>query len=132
LVSLGANKLHALAKVHAAFKKVAGVNWYGEWAGIEKRNEETGLDADGRFLQNLRVLQRTADYGLKLLEVGQKVMGTKGAVIDLRRDSKGAILVCLNTNSDSPLKPGRPGTALEPTGKRQKPQNRTGTGKKGK
>jgi len=107
LVTLGANKPHSLAKLHQAFKRAAGAEWYAAWAGTEKRNEETGLDADGRFLQNLRVLQRTSDYGLKLLEAGQKVMGTKGAVIDLSRDSKGAILVSLNTDSSEPLKPGR-------------------------
>ena len=117
LVSLGANKRHGLAKVHAAFRKAAGADWYAQWAGSEKRNKETGLDADGRFLQNLRVLQRTADYGLKLLEVGQKVMGTKGAVIDLSRDAKGALFVCLNTNSDTPIKPGR---AEKPTPKAAK------------
>jgi hypothetical protein len=67
---------------------VAGREWYSAWAKREKRNKETGQDAAGRFVQNLRVLQRTKDFGRKLLEVG-KVMGTKGAVIDLSRDAKG-------------------------------------------
>jgi len=66
LVTLGAKKPHSLAKVHQAFKRAAGTDWYSAWAGSERRNKETGLDADGRFLQNLRALQRTADYGLKL------------------------------------------------------------------
>ena len=107
LVALGANKPHPLAKVHAAFKKAAGVEWYSAWAKREKRNAETGQDAAGRFVQNLRVLQRTKDFGRKLLEVGKKVMGSKGAVIDISRDPKGELLVALNTNSNSPIKPGR-------------------------
>ena len=36
---------------------------------------ETGKDADARFLQNLSVLQRTKDYGRKLLEVGHYCEG---------------------------------------------------------
>lgn len=114
LVTLGTNTPHSFAKVHQAFKRAAGAEWYAAWTSQEKRNEETGLDADGRLVQNLRVLQRTADYGLKLLEVGQKVMGTKGVVIDLSRDDKGRLLVALNTRSDAPVKPGRPERAKTP------------------
>lgn len=115
LVKLGVNKPHSLAKVHAAFKRAAGAEWYGEWVGTKKRNKETGLDADGRFLQNIRVLQRTADYALKLLQVGRDVLKSKGAVIDLTRDSKGGLLVALNLDSDTPTKPQRI-TVLTPTG----------------
>ena len=130
LVNLGVNKPHPLAKVQAAFKKAAGDDWYSEWSEAKKRNKETGLDADGRFLQNLRVLQRTADYALKLLQVGREVLKSKGAVIDLTRDAKGGLLVSLNTDSDSPLKPGRSVAAKiapEPSQSRQK-----ATGGKGK
>jgi hypothetical protein len=70
LLKLGVNTPHPLAKVHAAFKK-AGAEWYDQWAASEKRNKETGKDADARFLRTLSVLQRTKDYGLKLLQVGQ-------------------------------------------------------------
>src|SRR5688500_3233804 len=66
LLSLGVNKLHPLAKVHEAFRKAAGDEWYKAWTSKEKRNAEAGLDADERFVQNLRVLQRTKDYGRKL------------------------------------------------------------------
>jgi hypothetical protein len=130
LLKLGVNKAHPVAKVHTAFKSAAGADWYSAWSSAEKRNEETGKDADARFLQNLSVLQRTADYGLKLLEVGKKVMKSKGAVIDLSRDSKGGLLVSLNTDSDTPVKPGRSiaaKIAQEPSQSRQK-----ATGGKGK
>jgi hypothetical protein len=107
LITLGANKPHSLAKVHQAFKRAAGAEWYAAWAGQEKRNAETGLDAGGKFVQNLRVLQRTCDYGRKLLEVGTEVLKSKGAVIDLTRDSTGGLLVALNLDSDAAAKPGR-------------------------
>src|SRR4051812_15704875 len=104
LVMLGANKPHPVAKVHEAFKRAAGAEWYAEWAKKESRNDKTGKDVDGRFLQNLKVLQRTKDYGLKLLTAGRRVLKTKGAVIDLTRSAKGALLVCLNTKSAKPRK----------------------------
>jgi hypothetical protein len=113
LVKLGVNKPHPLAKVHAAFKRAAGADWYSAWAGTEKRNEETGKDADARFLQNLRVLQRTADYAMKLLQVGREVIKSKGAVINLTRDNKGGLVVTLNTDSDAPAKPGRSAVAAK-------------------
>lgn len=109
LLSLGTNKFHPLAKVNQAFHKAAGDEWYAAWANKEKRSADAGKDADERFIQNLRVLQRTKDYGRKLLQVGQKVLKRKGAVIDLRRDKDGGLLVALNTNSAKPLKPGRVG-----------------------
>lgn len=111
LVALGANKRHPLAKVHEAFRKAAGDDWYKAWAKKEPRNEATAKDADGRFLQNLRVLQRTGDYGRRLFDVGRRVMKTKGAVIDLTRDNKGNLFVTLNTNSATPQKPGKSETA---------------------
>jgi hypothetical protein len=107
IAALGVNKPHPLAKVHEAFKRAAGAEWYGEWARKENRNDKTGKDADGRFLQNLKVLQRTKDYGRKLLQVGRRILKTKGCVIDLSRDGKGGILVCLNTRSDKPQKAGK-------------------------
>jgi hypothetical protein len=111
LVSLGVNKRHGLPKAHEAFKRAAGADWYAAWAKKERRNDKTGKDADGRFLQNLRVLQRTKDYGRKLLQAGRRILKTKGCVIDLTRDGKGGILVCLNTRSEKPQTPGREGAA---------------------
>ena len=92
------------------------------WSTAKKRNEETGLDADGRFLQNLSSL--AADFGLrsKLLEVGVK-SSDEGVVIDLTRDAKGGLMVSLNTDSDAPVKPGRSAAAKiapEPSQSRQK------------
>lgn len=107
LVSLGINKSHPIGKVHQAFKRAAGEEWYRAWASKEPRNKATAKDADGRFLQNLQVLQRTGDYGRRLLEVGRRVMKTKGAVIDLSRNDKGNLFVMLNTNSANPQKAGR-------------------------
>jgi hypothetical protein len=76
----------------------------------ESRNEETGLDKDGRIIQNLEVLQRvnvnrTTPYGLKLLQVGQKVLKSKGCVIDITLGGEGGkeIMVALNTDSDTPV-----------------------------
>jgi hypothetical protein len=130
LLKLGANKTHSLAKVHQAFKRAAGPEWYAEWAGAEKRNKKTGKDPDERFLQNLQVLQRTSDYALKLLQVGREVLKSKGAVIDMTRDDKGRLFVALNLNSDAPIKPGRSAVkarvAREPSG-----SNGKGTGGKG-
>src|SRR4051794_31008328 len=82
VVSLGVNQRHPLRKVIERVKKIAGKERYAEWASREKRNEETGLDPDARILQNMRVLQRTRDYGKKLLDVGHQVLKSKGAVID--------------------------------------------------
>lgn len=107
LVNLGVNKPHSLTKVHEAFKKAAGNDWYRAWANKEARSEATGKNAAERFLQNIRVLQRTRDYARRLLEVGRRVMRTKGCVIDLTRDKQGNLLVTLNTNSSTPQKPDR-------------------------
>lgn len=118
LVALGVNKPHPLDKVREEFRKAAGDEWYQSWARKEKRDDETGKDADERFVQNLRVLQRTKDYGRKLLEVGRKVMKTKGAVIDLTRADKGELLIALNVNRGTPKKAGRASPSrVEPKGK---------------
>lgn len=127
LLALGANQPHPIAKVHEAYKKAAGEEWYKTWA-----SKKSDHDADARFLQNVGVLQRTADYGRRLLEVGQKVMGTKGAVIDLTRDDKGVLLVSLNTDSDTPLKPGRAPKVGAVASQPQKPQAKPRAKRKGK
>ena len=107
LTNLGMNKPHPLAEVYERFQKEAGSEWFKAWKSKEKRNAEKGKDANGRFLQNIQVLQRVKDYGLRLLQVGTKVMKTKGCVIDLTREAKGGLLVTLNTDSPKPLKPAR-------------------------
>lgn len=117
LVALGVNKQHRIAKVHQAFRRAAGEEWYKAWASKEPRNKETGKDVDGRLLQNLQVLQRTKDYGRRLLDTGRRVLRSKGAVIDLTRDSNGEIMVVLNTKSGTPQKVGRIARA-SPSGER--------------
>ena len=133
LLALGTDEYHPLEKVRAAFRKAAGDEWYDGWANKEMRSGTTGKDADARFLQNLGVLQRSRDYGLRLLQVGQQVMGTKGAVIDLTRDGDGGLLVRLNTDSAEPRKAGRAAKAdasdakpaSPPAGQPRKPQGAT-------
>jgi hypothetical protein len=124
IVKLGVNKPHPVAKVHEAFKRVAGAEWYGEWAKKESRNDKTGKDADGRFLQNLKVLQRTKDYGRKLLQAGRRILKTKGCVIDLARDARVGILVSLNTRSEKPQKLGR-ANSKEVVATKRKPKTAT-------
>jgi hypothetical protein len=101
LVTLGVNEWHSLSSMYRTFKRVAGSDWFTWWCEREPRNEY-GKDATGRFLDNLWILQRTGNYGRKLLEVGTKVLGTEGCVIDFARDRKG-LRVRLNTNSSKPL-----------------------------
>lgn len=95
---LGKNRWHTLADFRTALSKAMGKD---EWKAFEtkKARNENGLDCNGRILQNLLVLQRVKDYGLKLLQVG--------AVIDLRRNDKNKGEVRLNTQSKEPLKLGR-------------------------
>lgn len=77
--------------------------------GKDSRNEETGRDADGRLMQNVNVLQRVnpntsfSPYGLKLLEVGTRVLKTKGVVIDVLKGNGGEVMLRLNTDSAKPI-----------------------------
>lgn len=98
LETLGKNKWHTLADFKAQLQKTMGAEAWKAFANKPMRNEN-GLKLDGRILQNLLVLQRTKDYGLKLLQVG--------AVIDLQRNKQGKGEVRLNTQSKEPLKLGR-------------------------
>ena len=124
LVKLGVNKFHPILSVWRTFKTVSDPDWFKAWEGKEARDEETGKDAEARFLQNLTVLQRTRDYGRRLLEVGTKVLRSKGAVIDLRHDDKGGLLVRLSTNSSEPMKAGRAAKGKPKAGgKTQKPKS---------
>lgn len=70
----------------------------------EARNDN-GQDVDGRLYTNVTVLQRFGGftpYGLKLLEVGKKVMKTKGLVIDVLKVD-GEKMIRLNTDSAKPV-----------------------------
>ena len=70
------------------------------------------ISIDQHLRENIEVLQRVntrntiALYGLKLLQVGQKVLGTKGCVIHIFAEN-GELFIELNTNSDIPLNPNR-------------------------
>ena len=72
-------------------------------------NEDNARDEEGRILQNMEVLQRVNietsnnPYGYKLMQVGQRVLQTKGACIDLYRNDDGDIFVMLNTDSKTPV-----------------------------
>jgi hypothetical protein len=82
-------------------------------------NEENALDVEDRIVQNMEVLQRTSltsttPYGLKLLQVGQKVLKTHGCVIDLLKGDGKEIFFRLNTDAAAPtneLKRPRGGNA---------------------
>jgi hypothetical protein len=71
------------------------------------KKEENARDVEGKIHQNMEVLQRVnlasnTPYGLKLLQVGKKVLGTSGATIDLLKGDDDAILVRLNTDAAAP------------------------------
>lgn len=120
LVELGINEKHTQTSVMKRVEKMmsdpetirgegkdATTAWE-RWKNKEPRNKETGKDWEARFDQNITVLQRVegngvTPYGLKIMNVGQKVMGKKGAVIDILVAETGTRYLRLNTNSDSPI-----------------------------
>jgi hypothetical protein len=110
LKQLGISKAHPYVKVKEKMRKImsdtetkdakGATAWdrFFHKAGCER-------DPDGRIIQNAQVLQRTKDYGLKLLQLG-KVVGSKGVVIDIQRNGND-FTYKLNTNSNTPMKPSR-------------------------
>ena len=76
------------------------------------KERQPRIPIDQQLLKNIEVLQRVntqkiiAPYGLKLLQVGQKVLGTKGCVINIFVEN-GELFIELNTDSDIPLNPNR-------------------------
>jgi hypothetical protein len=120
LLLMGLNKAHRFPAFAAKLEKVWSKSDKDGWKDFknrEARNEATPKDLDGRIFQNCRVLQRTKDYGKPLLRAG--------AVIDLTRDEKGGLMICLNTRSKRPLKPGRAPKASKPKVKPAKPKTKT-------
>lgn len=122
LVDLGVNEAHTQSKVMARVEKLmsAPETIQGEgrdattawerFTNKDPRNKDTGKDYEGRFDQNVSVLQRLGGdtpYGLKLLQVGQKVLGTAGAVIDVLVSDRGTRSLRLNTKSDRPINEGK-------------------------
>ncbi len=117
LKELGLNEAHTQAKVQAKFRdltntsatKVNGETFWRRWKNRTPRSKKNSLPWEGRFMQNVRVLQRLTGanpYGMKIMDVGTKVLGTAGAVIDILPGGSGGHLtmIRLNTNSATPLK----------------------------
>jgi hypothetical protein len=124
LLSMGVNKAHKFPAFAVRLAKVwqkADAEGWRDFKNRKARNEATAKDVGGRIFQNCRVLQRP-DYGKPLLKAG--------AVLDLTRDAKGGLMVCLNTKSKRPQKPGRaPKLAAKPARASKKPsKNNKSTG----
>ncbi len=118
LVEMGINEEHSKARVMKKVEslmsdpstldgegKDATTAWE-RFVNKDARNAATGKSYDARFDQNITVLQRLTGrtpYGRKILEVGQKVMGQAGGVIDLLVHDSGAQFLRLNTKSDRPV-----------------------------
>ncbi len=114
--ALGVNRAHPEAVVVAKFRELtnapgmAGSNGRTFWKQWTKGHEEVGPWRE-RFPYNAGVLQRiprpgtrnNSPYGLRLLDVGRKVLGTRGVVIDILRDKDGLRKYRLNTDSDTPI-----------------------------
>jgi hypothetical protein len=114
LKALGLNRNHSWPRFVEKFKELAsaadtknadGKTFWQVFKNKESRNDATGLNWEGRLEQTLTVMQRMGGYhpyGRKLLEVGTKVLGTKGCVLDLVYGSTGEVMVRLNTDSAVP------------------------------
>jgi hypothetical protein len=108
LKALGINKAHSYGECKKAMKAAMTAEGDGElWDRFanHKGESENALDLDGRIRQNAEVLQRLGGftpYGLKLLQVGQAVLKTKGVVVDILKSKTGDMQFRLNTNSAEP------------------------------
>jgi hypothetical protein len=116
LIALGVNRKHPIAEAMAKFKELgsdkdtknaAGQTFYQYFRDKDaKGSEETSLDWQDRFEQNIRVLQRFGGmnpYGYKLNQVGTQVCRYKGLVIDLLKGKDGEVFVRLNTEANRPV-----------------------------
>lgn len=75
------------------------------WADKDARNPDTGKDMEGRFDQNVTVLQRLSGltpYGRRIHDL-HKVIGGAGVVIDVLVAETGTKYLRLNTNSPRPI-----------------------------
>ncbi|MGC4033110.1 MAG: hypothetical protein QM754_15510 [Tepidisphaeraceae bacterium] len=113
LVTLGIDKAHSTAAVMQQVERLMsddttidaedGTTAWQRWASKEPRNASTAKDVEGRFMQNILVLQRLTGltpYGRRILDVCQKVMKRPGGVIDVLRGPKDQMHLKLNTHSD--------------------------------
>jgi hypothetical protein len=115
LIDLGVNEQHSLGNVLRKVERLMSdestldENKHTAWERFESRKPRTtgGKDVQGRAEQNIEVLQRLSGltpYGRKLLDVGQKVLGTSGMVIDiLKAPDSDTKYVRLNTRSARPI-----------------------------
>lgn len=75
------------------------------WANKDPRNPDTGKDMEGRFDQNVTVLQRLTGltpYGRRIFDL-HKVIGGSGVVIDVLVADTGTKYLRLNTDSERPV-----------------------------
>jgi hypothetical protein len=116
LVQLGINEKHPTATVMrrvetlmsdpATVQPWNGTTAWNRWTSNTRGDRTLANDWQARFDLNVVVLQRLTGftpYGRRLLDVGQKVMGRKGAVIDMLVSKDGQRCLRLNTHSDSPI-----------------------------
>lgn len=110
--ALGLNRNHPIPVVHAKFEEIAGNVGTKDsdgrtfWQRWKEARSDTGKDWTGRFAMNVEALQRMdgfAPYGLRLLQVGTLVMGTKGCTINTIKGSGGQLAYFLDTNSAKPI-----------------------------
>lgn len=115
LKALGINRRHSFDALRAKVETLMGSNNWRVFAcrgNLRHRPrvvEDVEADANARLHCNCRVLQRKRDYGLKLLQVGQKIMRTNGCVIDIVFRA-GQFTYRLNTNADCPQYEAAPDT----------------------
>jgi hypothetical protein len=82
-------------------RDASGQTFWQRFKNKESRNPDTGLDYDGRILQNLQVMQRITGktpYGIKIDQIAKAVLGLPGACIDITKGRGGEIFVSLNLN----------------------------------
>jgi hypothetical protein len=108
LKTLGVNKPHPFSKVKQTMQRAmsaADTKDKEEKTAWQRFNgKEAGTTCDERIAQNAVTLQRVRDYGLKLRQAGQKVLGSKGMVVDILKGKDGdERMYRLNTDSAQPL-----------------------------
>ncbi len=106
LKSLGPNRQHRYLVLRTRFEELMGAGRWRRFAyregGRHRPKEVDDMEADvqKRLHCNCRVLQRTKNYGLKLFQVGQCIMRSRGCVIDLIY--RAGWIYRLNTNAARP------------------------------
>ncbi len=116
LIALGVNRKHTVADAMAKFKELgsdkdtknaAGQTFYQYFRDKDaKGSEDTSLDWQDRFMQNITVLQRFGGmnpYGYKLNQVGTAVCRFKGLVIDVLKGKDDVVYVRLNSEANRPV-----------------------------